>query len=41
MEMVLKKVEQVVNSKSPEARNFDFRSPGGEGGFKVGNVKFI
>ncbi|MDR2650069.1 MAG: hypothetical protein LBB94_10195 [Clostridiales bacterium] len=41
MEMVLKRMEQIVHSKSPEARKFDFSIPGGEGGYIIGNVKFI
>ena len=32
-------ISKVVNSKSPEARDYDFSAPGG--GFYHGNVKFI
>lgn len=34
------KVSKVVNSKSDEAKEFDFSSPGGDG-YMIGNVKFI
>jgi transcription initiation factor IIE alpha subunit len=36
--MDAKKVERVVNSKSPEARNFDFSSVDG---YLIGLIKFI
>ncbi len=32
-------VSKVVNSRSPEAKDFDFSMPGG-GGFLVGNIQF-
>ncbi len=34
------KISKIVNSKSEEAKNYDFSSPGGDG-YMVGNVKFI
>ena len=34
------KISKIVNSKSEEAKNYDFSSPSGEG-FMIGNVKFI
>ncbi len=38
----LEKIEasKVVNSRSEEAKNYDFSSPGGDG-YMFGNVKFI
>ncbi len=38
--LIRKKHEKIVNSKSEEARKFDFSSPGGDG-YMFGNVKFI
>ncbi len=34
------KVSKIVNSKSDEAKNYDFSSPGGDT-YMIGNVKFI
>lgn len=34
------KVSKIVNSKSEEAKDYDFTSSGGDG-FMIGNVKFI
>lgn len=34
------KVSRIVNSRSPEAKDFDFSSAGGDG-YMIGNVKFI
>ena len=34
------KVSKIVNSKSDEAKDYDFSSPGGDG-YMIGNVKFI
>ena len=34
------KTETVVNSKSEEAKNYDFFQPGGDG-YMMGNIKFI
>ena len=34
------KTETVVNSKSEEAKNYDFSQPGGDG-YLMGNIKFI
>ena len=35
------KVSKIVNSFSPEAKEHDFSAFGGEGGFAVGNIKFV
>lgn len=34
------KTETVVNSRSEEAKNYDFSQPGGDG-FMIGNIKFV
>lgn len=34
------KTETVVNSKSEEAKNYDFSQPGGDG-YMIGNIKFV
>ena len=34
------KTKTVINSKSEEAKNYDFSFPGGDG-FLIGNIKFI
>lgn len=34
------KISKIVNSRSEEAKGYDFSSPGGDG-YMIGNVKFI
>jgi len=34
------KISKIVNSRSEEAKNYDFSSAGGDG-YMIGNVKFI
>lgn len=38
--LTLKKISEIVNWRSPRAKDFDFSSAGGEG-YMMGNVKFI
>ena len=35
-----KKVSKIINTKSEEAKNYDFSQPGGDG-YMIGNIKFV
>ena len=39
-ELIVKRIKKTINSKSPEAENFDFSFSGGDGGFLFGDVVF-
>ena len=39
-ELVVKRVERIINSKSPEAKNYDFSFSGTDGGFLFGDIEF-
>lgn len=39
-ELTVKRIKKTVNSKSPEAKDFDFSFSGGDGGFMFGDVEF-